>query len=87
MGNPDISKIDTDANQIVMTSPTGVLFARYIQSSAMAGVMAFGAPKTQSNDITLQIGFLHLFDYVINVGQVQKDIMRKWERAFIRAPA
>ena len=87
MGNPDISRINADANQIIMTSPTGVLFARYIQSSAMAGVMAFGAPKSQSNDITLQIGALHLFDYVINVGQVEKDILRKWERAFIRAAA
>jgi hypothetical protein len=81
MGNPDYSKIEADANQIVMKNPT--LFSRYIQSTSMAGYMSFGAPRTQANDISLQIGFLHLFDYVLNSTQVEKDITRKWQRAFI----
>jgi len=82
----DISRLDMDTNQIILTAQNGILFSRYIQDKSMAGFMGFGAAPgetTQPNPVGLQIGFLHIFDYVLDAPKSQIDITGKWKRKFI----
>jgi hypothetical protein len=54
----------------------------------MAGFMGLGAPPgSQTNNIALQVGFLHVFDYVLDSTKSQVDATGQWKRKFIYAPA
>ena len=80
----DTTQLDMDTNQIVLNGANGVLFSRYIQSSSMAGYMGFGAaPAEQTSPVGLLIGFLHIFDYVVDSHKAQIDISGQWKRKFI----
>jgi hypothetical protein len=82
----DTTQLERDANQTILTPSNGILFDRYIRDNNMAGFMGFGAAPgetTQSNPVGLLIGFLHLFDYVLDGMKSQLDIAGQWKRKFI----
>jgi hypothetical protein len=82
----DITRLDMDTNQIILTPQNGILFSRYIQDTSMAGFMGFGAAPgetTQPNPVGLRIGFLHIFDYILDASKTQTDVTGKWKRKFI----
>jgi hypothetical protein len=82
----DITRLDMDTNQIILTPQNGILFSRYIQDKAMAGFMGIGAAPgetTQPNPVGLQIGFLHIFDYILDAPKTQIDVTGQWKRKFI----
>lgn len=84
----DITRLDNDTNQIIISPKTNILFSRYIQDNNMAGFMGLGAaPGSQTNNIALQVGFLHIFDYVVDSIKSQVDATGQWKRKFIYAPA
>jgi hypothetical protein len=84
----DITRLENDTNQIIISPKTNILFSRYIQDANMAGFMGLGAaPGSQTNNIALQVGFLHIFDYVVDSAKSQADATGQWKRKFIYAPA
>lgn len=86
MNMNDITRLDMDVNQIVLMPQNGILFSRYIQDKNMAGFMGIGAAPgetTQANPVGVQVGFLHIFDYVLDSAKTQLDMTGQWKRKFI----
>ena len=83
----DITNIENPTNQILLVTQNAGLFARYIQNQSMAGFMGFGSSQgsaaTGQGGVGLLIGFLHLFDYIVNTANSQVDITGGWKRKFI----
>jgi len=80
----DITRLDAPTNQIIISPTNAMLFNRYIQDQTMAGFMGLGSlPGVQTNNIALTIGFLHIFDYVVDSERAQTDIKGAWKRKFI----
>lgn len=84
----DITRLENDTNQFMITPKNNVLFTRYIQDKNMAGFMGLGAaPGAQANDIGLSFGFLRIFDYIVDSTRSQIDVTSQWKRKFIYLPA
>ena len=83
----DITNIENPTNQILLVTQGAGLFARYIQNQSMAGFMTFGASQGSAasgqGGVGLLIGFLHLFDYIVNAANSQVDVSGGWKRKFI----
>jgi hypothetical protein len=83
----DVSNLDNPTNQILLVAQNGVLFTRYIRDQNMAGFMGFGvatgAGANGQGGAGIQVGFLHLFDYVLDSARTQNDVTGSWQRKFI----
>jgi hypothetical protein len=83
----DVSLLDNPTNQIVLVAQNGVLFTRYIRDATMAGYLGFGVAggsgASGQSGAGLQVGFLHVFDYIVDTANTQKDVSGTWQRKFI----
>jgi hypothetical protein len=83
----DVSNLDNPTNQVVLVAQNGVLFTRYIRDQNMAGFLGFGVASgggaSGQSGVGIQVGFLHLFDYVLDSAHTQNDVSGTWQRKFI----